>query len=94
MWCTDGCALHLWDVAEGKSLDPGEGHFSSVSCLAVTPDGKGVVSGSGDGTGKGHDAFSGKFYAADEAAFSGRSPNGLVRGRRLSRSVLRSQAGQ
>ncbi len=50
LWCSNGTAFHLWDIAEGKSLDPGEGHFSAVRCLAMTPDGKGVISTSSDGT--------------------------------------------
>jgi WD40 repeat protein len=42
--------VRLWDVATGKEVRRFTGHEGSVNSVAVTPDGKYVVSGSGDKT--------------------------------------------
>src|SRR5260221_14682050 len=49
-------------------------------------------SGCGNRAGEGHGAISGVLHSGDEEAFSRYDANDLVRGRRLSRSILRSQA--
>jgi WD40 repeat protein len=43
-------AVHLWDLATGNEVRRFTGHEEPVWSVAVTPDGKYVVSGSGDNT--------------------------------------------
>ncbi|CAI7663088.1 unnamed protein product [Penicillium viridicatum] len=45
-----GNKVRLWDVATGKVLNTLEGHSKPVNCLAFSPDGKLVASGSSDTT--------------------------------------------
>ncbi len=45
-----GCAVQLWDVATGKLLATLRGHEGQVNCLAYSPDGKCLASGSYDRT--------------------------------------------
>jgi WD40 repeat protein len=40
--------VRLWDVAIGRELHPVEGHQGAVSCLAMSPDGKRLISGGAD----------------------------------------------
>jgi WD40 repeat protein len=42
--------LKVWDVATGECVATLEGHSGSVKSVAISPDGRRVVSGSGDGT--------------------------------------------
>jgi general transcriptional corepressor TUP1 len=55
----DGCLVavgysdnfvRLWDLQTGQLIEHLVGHISSVHSVAFTPDGKGLVSGSEDGT--------------------------------------------
>ncbi|CAG7848121.1 Vegetative incompatibility protein HET-E-1 [Serendipita indica DSM 11827] len=50
IWISDG-TVRLWDGTTGASLGTLEGHTDWVSCLAFSPDGRRLASGSGDGTG-------------------------------------------
>ncbi|MEM9701513.1 MAG: hypothetical protein AAF907_03605 [Planctomycetota bacterium] len=52
--------LKLWDVATGTCLQTMEGHESDVPALAITPDGRKLVSGSNDETLKIWDLQSGR----------------------------------
>ena len=40
----------MWDVATGKETSKLEGHTNSVMSVAISPDGKTIVSGSWDNT--------------------------------------------
>ena len=42
--------MKLWDAATGKLRVSLEGHTARVTCLAVSPDGQTLASGSIDGT--------------------------------------------
>jgi WD40 repeat protein len=44
------CSLKLWDLGTGKELKQFKGHGGPVLCLAVSRDGKWLVSGSADKT--------------------------------------------
>jgi WD40 repeat protein len=44
------CSLRVWELATGKELKQFDGHVGSVFCLAVSGDGRRLVSGSGDKT--------------------------------------------
>jgi serine/threonine-protein kinase len=53
--------VRLWNVATGTEIRPAsEGHQKLVTCLALTPDGKSVLSGSWDSTVRLWDLTSGK----------------------------------
>jgi WD40 repeat protein len=45
-----GCAVQLWDVATGRRMARLEGHQGKVKCLAYSPDGTRMASGSYDKT--------------------------------------------
>ena len=45
-----GTTVTIWDVATRQEVLALEGHTGGVSCLAFSPDGKRIVSGSGDKT--------------------------------------------
>jgi RNA polymerase sigma factor (sigma-70 family) len=40
--------IHVWDVASGKLLRVWEGHKERVTCVAVSPDGRSILTGSLD----------------------------------------------
>jgi WD40 repeat protein len=44
------CSLRLWDLATGKELKQFKGHTAPVLCLAISGDGRFLVSGSSDNT--------------------------------------------
>jgi WD40 repeat protein len=44
------CSLRLWDLNTGKELKRFKGHTAPVLSLALSADGRFLVSGSGDGT--------------------------------------------
>jgi WD40 repeat protein len=44
------CSLKLWNLVTGKELKQFKGHGGPVLCLAVSGDGRRLVSGSADGT--------------------------------------------
>ena len=44
------CSLRLWDLASGKELKQIKGHTGPILSLAVSGDGRLLVSGSADGT--------------------------------------------
>jgi WD40 repeat protein len=44
------CSLRLWDLATGKEVKQFKGHSGPVLCLAVSGNGRLLVSGSADGT--------------------------------------------
>jgi WD40 repeat protein len=46
----DDHALEVWDLVRGERLSRLAGHRDSSGALAMTPDGRFVVSGSGDNT--------------------------------------------
>jgi hypothetical protein len=50
--------VHLWRTADGKRLTILEGHTGRVLALAVTPDGRALLSGGADGTVRFHDLTS------------------------------------
>jgi WD40 repeat protein len=56
----DGKTLRLWDAYTGKCLRVFEGHTDGVIGAALSPDGKRVLSGSGDKTVRLWDADTGK----------------------------------
>ena len=43
-------AIRIWDISTKRMVTKLEGHGAAVLCLAVTPDGKKIVSGSSDST--------------------------------------------
>jgi WD40 repeat protein len=45
-----GGAIHVWDTSTGQILQDLEGHTATVTSIAFTPSGLGLVSGSTDGT--------------------------------------------
>jgi RNA polymerase sigma factor (sigma-70 family) len=45
-----GGTIHLWEVATGRRLGPEDAHRDVALCLAYSPDGKLLASGSRDGT--------------------------------------------
>jgi WD40 repeat protein/tRNA A-37 threonylcarbamoyl transferase component Bud32 len=49
-WTGADFTIRLWDVALRKELKPLKGHTDTVGCLAFTPNGRYVLSGSRDGT--------------------------------------------
>jgi WD40 repeat protein len=70
-WAETDYGLRLWDVSTGRERRPNEGHGGAVSCLALTPDGNSVVSGSADQTVRVWEAKTGKEllrYTGHEAA--------------------------
>ncbi|MGW2698660.1 hypothetical protein [Streptomyces sp. NPDC001340] len=42
--------LRIWELETGRCLDVLRGHTDSVTSVAFTPDGQGIVSASADGT--------------------------------------------
>jgi len=46
----DIATIHIWSVQTGQLLDQLAGHEGPVSCLAFTPDGNSLISGSWDNT--------------------------------------------
>jgi WD40 repeat protein len=56
---TVGPTPHLWDIESGRQLLSLEGHVEN-NCVAVTPDGRRLITGSGDGTASIWDAASGR----------------------------------
>ena len=59
--------MRVWDVASGQSLRTLEGHTRPCRRVAFSPDGKTVVSGSGDGTVRVWDVASGQSLRTLEA---------------------------
>jgi WD40 repeat protein len=48
---SDDNTIRLWDAETGELLQPPlEGHEDSVASVAFSPDGKCIMSGSGDNT--------------------------------------------
>lgn len=45
---TSGTAIKLWDVQTGQTIRVLTGHLDFVSCLAISPDGRILISGSAD----------------------------------------------
>ena len=50
----------VWDAAIGRKVLSLNGHTGTVNCVAYSPDGKRIVTGSGDTTAKVWDAISGR----------------------------------
>jgi WD40 repeat protein len=77
-----GCAIRLWDMATGKRRAPYLGHDHPALCLAFSPDGTSLASGSGEVSGscevlvwdvatrKPRHAFTGDSFDAQSLAFS------------------------
>jgi WD40 repeat protein len=45
----------VWDMATGKEMSKLEGHSAAVNCVAISKDGKTIVSGSGGTDQNGND---------------------------------------
>jgi WD40 repeat protein len=78
---SDDETVRLWDAATGALLQTLEGHTSSVTSVAFSPDGKQVVSGSYDKTVRLWDAATGALLQTleghtDSASLAAFSPNG------------------
>ena len=81
-YCKQG-SLKLWDVATAKELRSFTGHTDTVQSVALSPDGRFVLSGSGDktlklwelDTGKELRSFTGHTNLVSSVAFS---PDGLL----------------
>jgi WD40 repeat protein len=54
------CTIHLWDLADGRELHRFEGHARPVEALALSADGRRLLSGSLDGTVRLWDVASGR----------------------------------
>jgi WD40 repeat protein len=57
---TKGCVVHLWDAATGKKRGSLQGHTGSIYCLAWSPDGRRLATGSCDRTVRTWEAATGK----------------------------------
>ena len=44
------CSLKLWDLSSGKEIKQFKGHTAPILCLAVSSDGRRLISGSADGS--------------------------------------------
>jgi hypothetical protein len=44
------CSLKLWDLANGREIKQFKGHRGPILCLAVSRDGRQLISGSADGS--------------------------------------------
>jgi WD40 repeat protein len=54
------CTIHLWDLTDGRELRRFEGHARAVDALALSADGRRLLSGSLDGTIRLWDVASGR----------------------------------
>src|SRR6266496_676101 len=60
---SDGYTIKLWDVASGRERATFKGHNDDIRALIYTPDGKTLVSGSGDGEKRLWEAATGRVRA-------------------------------
>jgi RNA polymerase sigma factor (sigma-70 family) len=76
----NGGAIQLFDAATGKDITPGGGHRGEVYGLRFTPDGKHLVTVSGDETARTWDAATGKELAVRDGLvrFTPLSADGAV----------------
>ena len=59
--------IALWDVASGQEIKTFKGHTEAIFCVAFSPDGAQIVSGSGDNTLRLWDVASGQEITAFKA---------------------------
>jgi WD40 repeat protein len=49
-WYPDSSLIRIWDIATGEEIQPVRGHRGPLTCVAVSPDGQTVATGSKDRT--------------------------------------------
>lgn len=96
-WATRGAVVATWEVPSGKLLSPAGGHTAPVRTVAVTADGKQVITSAEDGATLRWELATGKpagavAFRTPSAPFGGTSPPALF-SPDLSRALVRDSGG-